>query len=411
MDSGPPPLWTLLPFVTMLIAVALGPVLFPHWWESNLNRLIVSVVLAAPVVALYRARPAALVHAVEEYAAFVILLGGLYAIAGGLHLRGDLVATPSTNTAFLAAGSVLASLVGTTGASMLLIRPVLRTNAERTHVRHTVIVFIFLVANCGGMLTPLGDPPLFLGYLQGVPFAWTLRLWQPWLFLVGALLFVYWLWDRREWRREPAASALADRRLVEPLQVTGWINALWLLGVVVAVLKLAAPLREVAIVLLGALSFLTTPAGVRKANRFTAAPMLEVAAVFLGIFLTMIPALELLRVRGAALGVSEPWQFFWATGALSAFLDNAPTYLAFLAVAQGLGLPDEVVGVTHGVLAGISLGAVCLGANSYIGNAPNFMVRAIAEESGIRMPSFFGFMLWAAVILLPLYGVVALAFL
>jgi Na+/H+ antiporter NhaD/arsenite permease-like protein len=367
--------------------------------------------VAAPVAILYARRPAALINALEEYAAFVVLLAGLYAVSGGLVLRGDLVATPLTNTAFLAAGGTLASLIGTTGASMVLIRPLLHTNAERTLVWHTVVVFIFVVSNCGGMLTPLGDPPLFLGYLQGVPFAWPLRLWKPWLFLMATLLALHWVWDTWAFRREPAAAALADRIRVQPLRLAGGVNLLWLGGIVLAVLVLPGGWREAGIVAAGAAAWITTPPALRRENRFTAAPMLEVAAVFLGIFVTMIPALELLRARGAELGVREPGQFFWATGVLSAFLDNAPTYLAFLAIAQGLPLPDEVVGVTHGVLAGISLGAVCLGANSYIGNAPNFMVRAIAEEEGVAMPGFFAYMAWAAAILLPLYAALAWLFL
>jgi Na+/H+ antiporter NhaD/arsenite permease-like protein len=294
---------------------------------------------------------------------------------------------------------------------MVLIRPLLHTNAERTRVWHTVVVFIFLVSNCGGMLTPLGDPTLFLGYLQGVPFAWTLRLWKPWRILMAALLALHWAWDTWAFRREPAAAALADRVRVQPLRLAGGLNLAWLGAIVLAVLLLPGGWREAAIVGAGVLSRITTPAALYRENRFTAAPMLEVAVVFLGIFLTMIPALELLRTHGAALGVAEPWQFFWATGALSAFLDNAPTYLAFLAIAQGLGLPDQVVGVSHGVLAGISLGAVCLGANSYIGNAPNFMVRAIAEEEGVAMPGFFGYMAYAAAILLPLFAAVTWLFL
>jgi Na+/H+ antiporter NhaD/arsenite permease-like protein len=411
MSADPPALWTVLPFVAMLLAVALGPVVAPHWWESNLHRLLVSCVLAAPVVVLYAGRPRALAHAVEEYASFVVLLAGLYAVAGGLVLRGDLAATPLTNTAFLAAGGVLASLIGTTGASMVLIRPLLHTNAERKHVWHTIVVFIFLVSNCGGMLTPLGDPPLFLGYLQGVPFTWTLRLWKPWLFLMAALLALHWVWDRWAFRREPAAAVLADRTRVRPLRLAGGLNLAWLGAIVLAVLLLPGGWREALIVAAAAAAWITTPAALRRENRFTAAPMLEVAAVFLGIFLTMLPALELLRARGGALGLREPGEFFWATGVLSAVLDNAPTYLALLAIAQGLALRDEVVGVTHGVLAGISLGAVCLGANSYIGNAPNFMVRAIAEEEGVAMPGFFAYMGYAAVILLPLYAVAAWLFL
>ena len=394
----------MLPFVAMLLAVAVCPLRVPHWWESNRNKLLVSGVLGFPILILYLfRRPVALLRTGEEYLSFIILLGGLYAIAGGVRLRGDLEATPLTNTAFLALGALLASFVGTTGASMLLIRPLLQTNSERARVKHTVIFFIFLVSNIGGLLTPLGDPPLFLGYLEGVPFAWTFRLWLPWLCTTSVLLLTYFVWDSIQHTREPLAALRRDRRRIEPLRLQGGVNGLWLAGVVVAVAFVREPWREAIIMALVGLSWWSTPRGVRRANGFTVYPIVEVAAVFFGIFLTMIPALELLRARGGELGVREPWQFFWATGALSSFLDNAPTYLAFLALAQGLGLADEVVGVSHAVLTGISLGAVFMGANTYIGNAPNFMVKSIAEEAGVKMPSFFGYMAYSGSILLPLF--------
>jgi Na+/H+ antiporter NhaD/arsenite permease-like protein len=395
----------------MLMAIAICPLRIPHWWESNRHKLIVAVVLGLPVLGLYLGRePGALLHMAEEYASFIVLLAGLYVIAGGILLRGDLVATPLTNTGYLAVGSLLASFIGTTGASMLLIRPLLQTNRERRHVMHTVIFFIFTVSNIGGMLTPLGDPPLFLGYLQGVPFTWTFRLWGHWLLMSAALLLVYVLWDTRQYAREPIARLIRDRQAAEPLRVRGALNGLGLAGVVLAVAFLGAPVREVVIVVLAATSLWLTPRDIRHANGFTAAPMVEVAVLFLGIFLTMIPALEVLRVRGGELGVREPWQFFWATGVLSSFLDNAPTYLTFLALAQGLGLPSEVVGVSHGILAAISVGAVAMGANTYIGNAPNFMVKAIAEEAGVKMPSFVGYMLYSVGVLVPLFVVVTLLF-
>jgi len=401
----------VVPFVAMLLAIAICPLRAPHWWESNRNKLLVAVVLGAPVLGLYlRREPSALVHMAAEYASFIVLLAGLYVISGGILLRGDLVATPLTNTAFLALGSLLASFIGTTGASMLLIRPLLQTNRERRHVTHTVIFFVFLVSNIGGMLTPLGDPPLFLGYLGGVPFAWTFRLWPQWLLMVGVLLLLYLAWDSRQYAREPIAALARDRRTVEPLSVRGGLNGLGLAGVVLAVAVLGAPLREIAIVALGALSLWRTPRAIRRANEFTWAPMVEVAVLFFGIFLTMIPALELLRLRGSELGVRQGWQFFWASGGLSSFLDNAPTYLTFLALAQGLGLAREVVGVPHAILTAISVGSVAMGANTYIGNAPNFMVRAIAEEAGVKMPSFFGYMLYSGAILIPLFILVTLIF-
>jgi Na+/H+ antiporter NhaD/arsenite permease-like protein len=406
-----PPLYAVLPFVLMLLAIAVCPLWTPHWWERNLNKLLVSGALGLPILILYLGRqPLALVKMGEEYVSFILLLAGLYVISGGILLRGDLEATPLVNTTFLALGSILASFIGTTGASMLLIRPLLQTNRERTRVRHTVIFFIFLVSNIGGMLTPLGDPPLFLGYLQGVPFAWTFRLWLPWLVMVLVLLLVYFVWDSIQHAREPLAALRRDRAQIEPLRIRGMTNALWIAGVVLAVAFLREPWREVAIVALAALSLWRTPRQIRRANGFTASPMVEVAVLFFGIFLTMIPALELLRLRGGELGVREPWQFFWATGALSSFLDNAPTYLAFLALGQGLNLADEVVGVTHAVLTGISVGAVSMGANTYIGNAPNFMVKSIAEEAGVKMPSFFGYMAYSAGILIPMFIAVTLLF-
>jgi Na+/H+ antiporter NhaD/arsenite permease-like protein len=331
-------------------------------------------------------------------------------ISGGILLRGDLVATPLTNTAFLALGSILASFIGTTGASMLLIRPILQTNRERTRVRHTIVFFIFLVSNIGGMLTPLGDPPLFLGYLQGVPFAWTFRLWPHWGLQVAALLALYFVWDAREHTREPIDALRRDRAQIEPLRVQGALNLAWLVLVVLAVALLHAPWREAAIVALAALSLWRTPRAVRRANGFTASPIVEVAVLFAGIFLTMMPALEILRVRGGELGVRAPWHFFWAAGILSSFLDNAPTYLTFLALGQGLGLAREVVDVPHAILAAIAVGAVSMGANTYIGNAPNFMVKAIAEERGVKMPSFFGYMLYSGAVLLPLFVLVTALF-
>jgi Na+/H+ antiporter NhaD/arsenite permease-like protein len=395
----------------MLLAIAVAPLAVPHWWEPNRNKLVVAAVLGAPILLLYLARrPAALLGMAEEYVSFIILLGGLYVISGGILLRGDLEATPATNTAFLAIGAVLASFIGTTGASMLLIRALLQTNRERRQVRHTVIFFIFLVSNIGGMLTPLGDPPLFLGYLQGVPFAWTFRLWPPWLFMTVLLLVAYFVWDSRAYACETPGALRRDRTELAPLRVRGALNGLGLALVVLAVALLHAPWRELAIVATAGLSMWWTPPAIRRANSFTTSPIVEVAALFFGIFLTMIPALDVLRARGAELGVRAPAQFFWASGVLSSFLDNAPTYLTFLALAQGLGLADEVVGVPHAILAAISVGSVAMGANTYIGNAPNFMVKAIAEEAKVRMPSFFGYMAYSGAILIPTFVATTLLF-
>ena len=405
------PVYSVAPFVVMLLAIAVLPLAVPHWWESNRNKLVVSIVLGLPVLSLYLVRePAALVHMTQEYVSFIILLAALYVISGGILMRGDLPATPLVNSAFLATGSLLASCIGTTGASMLLIRALLQTNRERTRVRHTVIFFISLVSNIGGMLTPLGDPPLFLGYLQGVPFAWTFRLWPHWLLMVGVLLVTYFVWDTVLYTREPLAAIRRDRTQLEPLRIRGALNGLGLAGVVVAVAFLGEPWREAVMVALAAVSLWRTPREIRRANGFTSYLIVEVAVLFFGIFLTMIPALELLRLRGGELGVRAPWQFFWATGVLSSFLDNAPTYLTFLALGQGLGLAREVADVPHTHLTAISVGAVAMGANSYIGNAPNFMVKSIAEEQRVKMPTFFGYMLYSALILLPLFAAVTVAF-
>jgi Na+/H+ antiporter NhaD/arsenite permease-like protein len=409
--SDAPAIYAVLPFIALLLTIAVAPLGAPHWWESNAHKLLVAAALGAPVLVMYLVRnPRALLGMAEDYVSFIVLLSGLYAIAGGIRLTGDLQATPLTNTTFLGLGALLASFIGTTGASMVLIRPLLQTNRERRRVRHTVVFFIFLVSNVGGMLTPLGDPPLFLGYLQGVPFAWTFRLWPHWLFMTGVLLALYFVWDAREYRRESPAAIRRDIAEIAPLRLQGALNALALGLVVLAVAFLRAPWREIVIVACSGVSLWRTPAAIRHANRVTAGPMVEVAVLFLGIFVTMIPALELLRARAGELGVRAPWQFFWATGVLSTFLDNAPTYVTFLALAQGLRITPEVVGVTHHVLAAISVGAVAMGANSYIGNAPNFMVKAIAEEAKIPMPSFFGYMLYSCAVLLPLFLATTLIF-
>jgi Na+/H+ antiporter NhaD/arsenite permease-like protein len=391
----------------MLLCIAVLPVVAPHFWESNARKLGLSAVVGLPVLVLYALNhPAALLHTAEEYFSFMVLLGSLFVVSGGILITGDLPATPRVNTAFLATGSVLASLIGTTGASVVLIRPLLSTNQERRHVVHTIVFFIFIVSNTGGCLTPLGDPPLFLGYLRGVPFTWTLRLWPHWLLVNGLLLVIYCLWDRHAHAREARAVIARDLTQIRPLRMSGLGNVGLLVLVVASVALLPAPAREIAILALSAISLATTAKAVHASNRFTFHPIAEVAALFAGIFLTMLPALSILHARGASLGVTTPRQFFWVTGLLSSFLDNAPTYLTFLAVAQSLGLPAEVVGVTHEVLLAISAGAVFMGANTYIGNGPNFMVRAIAEERGVRMPSFGGYMLYSGAVLIPCFVLV-----
>lgn len=407
----PSPLW-LIPFAGLLLCLALLPVAMPHWWESNLRKLAVSALWGAPVIALYLVHdPETISHTATEYTSFVILIGGLFFAAGGVLLEGDLEATPTTNAAFLLVGALLASAIGTTGASMLLIRPLLSTNRERRYVTHTIVFFIFIVSNIGGCLTALGDPPLFLGYLHGVPFTWTLRLWPPWLFATVSLLVVYFVWDTIVHRREPPERIRLDRTTVKPLHVGGAHNLAILAMVVLVTVLAPSPWRELATIGLVILSWLTTSGHLYHANRFSLQPIAEVAALFIGIFATMLPAMALLRAHGAEWPLHHAWQYFWATGLLSTFLDNTPTYLTFLTLGQSQQLTNEVVGVPHDVLAAISMGAVMMGGNSYLGNGPNFMVRAIAEHRGIRMPSFAGFMVYSSAILLPLFAALTVLFL
>jgi Na+/H+ antiporter NhaD/arsenite permease-like protein len=403
-------LWTVVPFVGLLLSIALLPLKAPHFWESHKNKGLVAFLWSLPIAAyfLFHA-PHELVLSMKDYASFLILLTALFIISGGIVLKGDLKATPEVNTLFLFVGAVLANFIGTTGASMLLIRPLLKTNSERRHTYHIPIFFIFLVSNIGGLLTPLGDPPLFMGFIKGVPFFWTLRLFPLWAVMVGGVLAVFYLYDGFKYRKEECRDLIRDRRRVVPLHVTGTINFLWIAGVIAGIF-LPFPRREGVLILMAVLSLLTTKRQCRNDNRFTYNPIIEVAVLFAGIFVTMVPALLILSSRAAALGVGQPWQFFWMTGSLSSFLDNTPTYLAFLSMAQGLGLNGPVAGVPNLFLMAISAGAVFMGANSYIGNGPNFMVKVIAEEHKLKMPSFFGYMLYSAVVLVPLYVVVTLLF-
>ncbi len=397
------PLWSVLPFAGLLLAIALGPLLAPVWWADHYGK--VSLTLGVPV-ALYflGADPGHLRNTAHEYVAFIILLGTLFIITGGILVRGAFPPTPLVNSVFLGLGAVIANVIGTTGASMLLIRPLLRANARRPNAAHVFIFFIFLVSNLGGALTPLGDPPLFLGFLEGVPFFWTLKLWPQWLFAVGVVLGLFYLLDRNRWQHE--AQHVAEE---QTFQIVGAHNFAFLGGVVGAVF-LPAPWREIVMALMGLLSYRFTPPDIHAENRFTFHPIIEVALLFAGIFMTMMPALLILEARGNHLGLHQPWHFFWITGALSSFLDNAPTYLTFLAAVRGLDLPAEVAGVPETFLAAVSLGAVFMGANSYIGNGPNFMVKAIAEEQGVKMPTFFGYMAYSAVVLIPVFVLVTLVF-
>jgi Na+/H+ antiporter NhaD/arsenite permease-like protein len=411
-------LW-ILPFAGLLLAIAVCPLAVPHFWESNRNKAVVAAVFGLPVAVFIAWQdPSEIVSVVEEYFSFISLLAALFIISGGIHIRGDLQATPKTNAIFLLVGSVLANFIGTTGASVLLIRAVLRTNRERSNTRHIPVFFIFLVSNIGGLLLPIGDPPLFLGYLQGVPFFWTLGLLPFWLVTVTAVIAIFLVVDTLAYRRETPESIFHDRAMAQPLGIDGSINFLWLGGVLAAAVLLGSPFRELVMWSMAGGSWVTTKRITRKMNEFTFAPIVEVAVLFAGIFGAMIPCLLILKARGAETGITEAWQFFWASGLLSSFLDNAPTYLTFVSLGQGvtaaLGLPVGVVlesgGIAAKYLTAVSVGAVFMGANTYIGNAPNFMVKCISEEWKVRMPSFFGYMVWSGCILLPVFVLNTLIF-
>jgi Na+/H+ antiporter NhaD/arsenite permease-like protein len=457
---GIPGIIWVTPFALLLLAIAVFPLLpaTAHWWESNLHRFYIAAVLGAVTLGYYLIgfdRPLEAhwpAHAVispisdatfqwelawtvfanallHEYIPFIVLLLSLYTISGGIRIEGNLAAHPLTNTSFLAVGGLLASFIGTTGAAMLLIRPLLDTNRERSHVVHTVVFFIFIVCNCGGCLLPIGDPPLFLGYLRGVDFFWTLTLWPQWLVVNAALLAVYWVWDQCFcYPREASHDLVRDKYEKRKMHIRGWgLGVPLLVGVVlcVALLDPSKPLpgtdwhaplylREVMQLFLVGLSLLLGQRGVRQDNAFSYHAILEVATLFFGIFLCMQPALQILDARGSEMGVESPMQFFWTTGGLSSVLDNAPTYVVFFETArtltpEGVFHPETVVDPL--LLVAISLGAVFLGAMTYIGNGPNFMVKAIAESAGIRMPSFFGYLKYSVFVLLPIFILVSLLFL
>jgi Na+/H+ antiporter NhaD/arsenite permease-like protein len=438
------PIWTVFPFVVYLLGIALVPIFFGHFWESNRNKLIVALLVSSPVfVYLVGATGggALLGRTACDYLAFMALLAALFTISGGICLRGALVGSPVVNTAFLAAGSVLGSLVGTTGASVLLIRPLLRANERRAYVTHVVVFFIFIVSNGAGLLTPLGDPPLFLGFLHGVPFAWTLRLAPQWAVVNGALLTIFAVIDQiqftRERRHPPVRRSMTPKpaaaEATGPLRLDGALNIVWLAGMVTFVFLLGSygerylgdgylrsGVQIAGTLAIAALSYKTTAARVHEINRFSWGPILEVAAVFVGVFVTMVPAMSFLAERGTALGITKPWQFFWASGALSSVLDNAPTYLTFASLATGVAndlggttlSPDNLGALAHHpighqLLTAVSCGAVLMGAVTYMGNGPNFMVKAIAEQHRVRMPTFFGYTLWSFAILVPLFGIVS----
>jgi Na+/H+ antiporter NhaD/arsenite permease-like protein len=436
------PTWAVAPFVCYLLLIATLPLFFGAFWEHNRNKLIVAALVSVPVlVYLFGIRTGGvqmLLRTGCDYVSFIALLAALFTISGGICLRGSLAGTPGVNSIFMAVGAVLGSVIGTTGASVLLIRPLLRANERRAYTTHIVVFFIFIVSNGAGLLTPLGDPPLFLGFLRGVPFTWTLRLAAPWALVNGVLLSLFTIIDRviavREKRHPRRAAGISHfpASPQEPLRLDGGTNLFWLLGIVIVVFVMGtygtplfgdSYLRSLVQVLgmlgCGALSLVSTKREIHEANRFNWAPIVEVAVVFIGVFVTMIPALSFLGERGASLGITKPWQFFWASGALSSVLDNAPTYLTFASLAVGVTnstgatLSVENLGALafhpsgQHLLEAVSCGAVFMGAITYIGNGPNFIVKAIAEQHHVRMPSFFGYTLWSFAILVPLFGVVS----
>ena len=430
------PVFSLIPFVIMLLCIAVGPLVAEHWWENNRNKLIVSLILGIPTAIwlCLNGLSDKLIHQmVFDYVPFIILLTALFTVTGGIRISGNLAAKPIVNTAFLGIGYLLASIMGTTGAAMLLIRPLIETNQERKHKVHTILFFIAAVANCGGLLTPLGDPPLFLLYLKGAEFTWFMGMLPEWAFAGALLLLVYFIVDTMMYKKEDAADLAKDNNEQTSVKITGNINFLYLIGVVCAVAFINpgtipamgdhhAPiyvrlLREIVLVILILASWFTTKQQIRKENNYSWGPIIEVAVLFVGIFATMTPALLFLEANAGSLGITEPWQFVYATGALSSFLDNAPTALAFHSVALGLDPAltagaTMVAGIPEVLLKAISMGAVFFGAMTYIGNGPNFMVKAIAEQNKIQMPSFFGYMFkFSLIVLLPIYIITQLIFL
>ncbi|MBK8906540.1 MAG: sodium:proton antiporter [Rhodospirillales bacterium] len=444
LDGAELGLWWGVPFAGILLSIAIFPLAAPHFWEEHFGKVSALWIVATLVpfflafgwqLALYEVLHLTLL----EYLPFIILLLALYTVAGGIHFRGSFRGSPASNTAFLAAGTAIASWTGTTGASMLLIRPVMRANAERRYKVHVIVFFIFLVSNIGGALTPLGDPPLFLGFLKGVDFFWpTVHVFLPMLVVAIPLLAIFFIMDTVLYRRETPAAQMARPGEPAKVGISGWANVALLGGVVAAVLlsgtwkpgvtfniyhvlvELQNVVRDVLLLLITWVSWRYTDRAHRRANAFNWHPILEVAKLFAGIFVTIMPVIAILKA--GQLGALQPVlslvttetgepvnaMYFWVTGILSSFLDNAPTYLVFFNAAGGDA--EVLMGPMAQTLLAISAGAVFMGANSYIGNAPNFMVKAIAESSGIRMPSFIGYLGWSTVILLPLFAVVTFIF-
>ncbi|MCG6963383.1 MAG: sodium:proton antiporter [Acidobacteria bacterium] len=440
------PLWSVIPFAGILLSIAIFPLVAGEFWHHHFGKVSAgwALLFAVPFLLAYRGEAIhEILHIyIIDYIPFIILLWALFTVAGGILIRGSFNGTPGLNTVFLLIGTLIASWVGTTGAAMLLIRPVIRANARRQHKVHTIVFFIFLVANIGGSLTPLGDPPLFLGFLHGVPFFWTFRIIPETVTVAAILLVLYFILDSIFWRRETLAARQPHDGPQERLKIEGLHNLLFLGGILGGVLlsgmwhagtisvfgveqQIQNFVRDGLLILMGVLSVVTTSKKIRTDNAFSWFPIQEVAYLFAGIFMTIVPALAILRAgeHGALAGliaaVRDPAHYFWVTGGLSSFLDNAPTYLTFFNSALGRffpGTPEHLavhslIGHQEEFLRAISTGAVYMGANTYIGNAPNFMVKSIAEENGVEMPSFFGYMLrYSLPILIPVFILVTVIF-
>lgn len=429
------PLYSVLPFLLMLASIAVLPLFANHFWERNLNKLIIALILGIPtsIWLMVNGLQAELFHElVFEYIPFIILLGTLFVITGGIYVDGNIESKPLVNTAILGLGAVLASFMGTTGAAMLLIRPILKSNSERIYKVHTVLFMIGIVANCGGLLTPLGDPPLFMMYLRGVPFLWFTGLVREWFVVNLLLLVIYYFVDRYYYSKEPLAVKVLDHLERKPIRIHGKMNFVWIAGVIIAIALLnehtvsfiksgqpSAFIRDGVILSFAIISLLFTAKKVRESNSFSWDPIVEVAYLFLGIFITMVPCLLYLETHARALGITTPALFYYATGGLSSFLDNTPTAVTFYSLAKGLVQQDPsilagtgvVAGIPEKLMAAISVGAVMFGSITYIGNGPNFMIKAIAENQGVKMPHFFEYMYkFSLIVLLPLFILAQLLF-
>ncbi len=436
------PIWLCIPFAGLLLCIAVMPLVKGEWWEAHqphvvLMWIIVMVIPFAVVYGMGKTFETVLECTVNDYLTFIILLFGLFCVSGNITMEGDFAGSPRVNVGLLALGTLLSSCIGTTGASMLMVRPVIKMNSWRKRKSHIMVFFIFMVSNMGGSLTPIGDPPLLMGFMRGVPFFWSLHLVPVLIFNMVLLLFVFYHLDKHFYRKDIAEGRKPD--ISKPgteFRIEGLHNIIFLVMIVAAVIlsgvlpgmtafqnaegavkgihlfgevTLGYPsLIEIVIILLAAfLSFKTTSSDIRTRNHFTWGAIQEVAVLFIGIFITMQPALMLLKAVGPNLGITKPFEMFWATGALSSFLDNTPTYLVFLTTAGTLGFTSGIATslgtVPTKILSAISCGAVFMGANTYIGNAPNFMVKSISDENGVNMPSFFGYMLWSIVFLIPVF--------